>query len=156
MVNVPKSQHSVKRIETRGVAQRTKISGKIEMDGRTIGSNLNFRMTTDNLSKSGVLISTDAEIPFRKNTIVELTVDPSAEYLSEAIHLLGKVIRRNDESSPKVELGIMIISDCSDMPSWFSCVEMAEKNNLVPIKERSPNSKSNGRNLRHKQIPDAV
>ena len=98
------------------------------VESKTIGSDISYKLTTENVSRSGMLLSwqRSVQVPFLVNTIVEMRIDPRGEFLSMPVNCLGKVVRRDDESG--VRFGVQIIQiDNDDMVAWENCLAIIEK-----------------------------
>ncbi len=116
------------KIETREVAERFSVLGDLEISVKTFGTSLQFDFVTKNMSKSGLLIRSQANpLPYRENTLLEINVDPKLQRITKPVSLMGKVTRRVDLTSGEVDLGISVIGELSDMEGWNQCVSSFEK-----------------------------
>ena len=98
------------------------------VESKTIGTEIAYRLTTENLSRSGMLLSWNrsTSVPFIVNTIVELRIDPGTSHLAAPVSCLGKVVRRDDASGTKLGIQIIQINN-DDLVAWESCVATIEK-----------------------------
>lgn len=100
----------------------------LTVTSNTIGVHDAFRLSTVNISRSGLLLSWKraSTMPFNEKTILELIIDPDGQLLSAPIRCLGKVVRRVDLAvSPGVigtHLGVQIIHmGDDDNGTWEQC-----------------------------------
>ena len=115
----------------------------IEVESRTIGTNAAYKLLTEDISRSGLLLVWDREVkmPFIVNTLLELTIDPSGSCLDKPVSCLGKVVRRDsgDEQGKgnSARLGIQIVQiDNSDLNAWEGCLTELEKRFGVELSNR--------------------
>src|SRR5690606_15066634 len=68
----------------------------LQVESKTIGTDANYKLSTVDVSRSGLLLSWDKDfrIPFNVNTILEMTIDPDSKCLGGPVSCLGKVVRR--------------------------------------------------------------
>ena len=113
------------KVEHRGVAERISTGQRLTITTKPIGTSFEYGFSTCNMSASGLLIrSLKKGVPFRENTILEMTVDPDGQWFGKPLAILGKVVRRvdNDKGGP-VDLGVSIIHlDGGESPDWIHCV----------------------------------
>ena len=116
--------------ESRVRAPRMDINSSLVVDSKTLGTSINYRLTTKNVSKSGLLLSwgNETHVPFIVNTLIEMTIDPGGRWLTSPVPCLGKVVRREEEGPQGASFGIRIIQiDNSDLEAWEKCVLNLEK-----------------------------
>jgi hypothetical protein len=112
------------RIRTR----RYQVDTGILVESKTIGTDISYRLTTKNVSRSGMLLSWQKafSLPFMVNTIIELKIDAKSAVLSEPVSCLGKVVRRVDQDG--VHFGVQIIQmENDDLVAWEHCIALIEK-----------------------------
>jgi hypothetical protein len=97
---------------------------------RTIGTAVHYNMKTSDISRSGMLLSWRHDInkvPFRENTLIEMTIDPNSKLFNSPVSCIGKVVRRiKDEKLKKadVQLGIQIVQiENEDLSEWEHCID---------------------------------
>lgn len=113
-------------------APRAHVTEKLVVESKTIGTKLSYQFDTDNISASGLLLTTDriSRVPFSVNTILEMTIDPHHEWLDAPLACLGKVVRREIcKETDKVpmtkttKIGVQIVQiDNTDQLAWEKCV----------------------------------
>jgi hypothetical protein len=105
----------------------------LEVESRTIGTQAAYKMSTLDVSRSGLLLSweRDSKMPFNVNTIIEMTIDPGATWLQTPVACLGKVVRREQhgaEGQMSTQLGIQIVQiDNTDLSTWEGCLSELER-----------------------------
>ncbi len=106
----------------------------LQVESRTIGTSAAYRFSTIDISRSGLLLAWEREtrMPFIVNTLLELTIDPSATHLQKPVSCLGKVVRREAESEDgkgnQARIGIQIVQiDNADLQSWEGCLVELER-----------------------------
>jgi hypothetical protein len=108
-------------------APRFKLEQELVVTSKTIGTDVSFRLNTENVSRSGMLLrwGQTRPIPFIENTIIEMTIDPKGELLHRPVICLGKIVRkRGTYAQGDLEFGIAIIQiDNADLDVWESCLE---------------------------------
>ncbi len=113
--------HPVKIPESRVRAER--VGAAIIVESKTIGTDIRYKLETENISKSGMLLSwkRNTKIPFGVNTILEMKIDPQGSWFGSPVSCLGKVVRcqnESEESKNKV-FGIRIVQiNNEDMAKW--------------------------------------
>lgn len=117
----------------------------LEVESRTIGTSAAYRFSTVDVSRSGLLLQWDreAKMPFIINTLLEITIDPTASCLEKPVLCLGKVVRREHEAldgtdavSP-LRLGIQIVQiDNSDLAEWEVCLMELERQFGVEVSNK--------------------
>jgi hypothetical protein len=112
---------------------------EITVASKTIGTEAWYKMSTVDISKSGLLLSWDrnTKMPFIRNTIIEITIDPSSSVLKTPVTCLAKVVRRDEAMEPRpdnvrgdfgAEVGVQIVQmDNDDLGAWVSCLSELEK-----------------------------
>ncbi len=109
-------------------APRFRPSERVVVNSKTIGTYLTYKLSTENLSRSGLLLEwqQNRPIPFIENTILEMTIDPGANILGKPLQCLGKIVRRKESNarSGETQFGVSIIQiEQEDMEQWHSCIE---------------------------------
>jgi hypothetical protein len=105
----------------------------LEVKSKTIGTNTNYSLFTEDVSRSGILLvwERDSRVPFIVNTLIEMTIDPSCTCLGQPVTCLGKVVRREATGAANghgTRLGIQIVQiDSSDQHTWEGCLNEIEK-----------------------------
>ena len=106
-----------------------RITGQFTVHSKTIGSLSYFKLNTENISKSGLLLNwtQQSSLPFIEKTLLDLQIDPERQYFKEPILCLGKVVRREvkkDGHAGAVELGIQIVQiDEKHKHAWENHLE---------------------------------
>jgi len=116
--------------ESRVRAQRMDVDNSLVVDSKTLGTTITYRLTTRNVSKSGLLLSwnNDSHVPFIVNTLIEMTIDPGSRWLTNPVPCLGKVVRREEGGKQGARFGIRIIQiDNEDLENWETCVGNLER-----------------------------
>ena len=121
------------RINTKSTtAMRFDTHKELAVHSQTIGTNSKYSFSTENVSRSGMLISTSKNmVPFRVNTILEMTIDPDCKIFERPIEIMARVVRREDKSrSGKngVSLGVSIIEMDTMFEEWEHCIDFIEHN----------------------------
>jgi len=138
-------------VKSRVRAARYKPENSLVVSSKTIGTNLVFDLTTQNVSRSGMLLSWEngTPIPFIESTILELTIDPQSLFLEKPLSCLGKVVRKqknkkDGQSHPDVTFGITIVQiDDQDLGHWESCVEnLASRTAPLVTQDPGPGKKA--------------
>ena len=112
----------------RARAPRFDVGQSLLVASKTIGTAVAYNLATQNISKSGMLLSWEhsTPVPFSENTILELTIDPELSFLDEAVNCLGKVVRKETsirDGQKTTKFGIRIVQiDHSDLDSWELCI----------------------------------
>lgn len=116
-------------------APRYDTNGELIVASKTIGTDLTYRLCTENVSRSGLLLTWDynTKIPFIEKTILELTIDPESDWLSAPVSCLGKVVRRQtkrvDQNVEATQFGIRIVQiDNTDLDIWDDCISHLAEN----------------------------
>lgn len=150
----------VRPVESRVRAQRMDVDGSMVVDSKTLGTSITYRLTTRNVSKSGMLLSwnNDSHVPFIVNTLIEMTIDPGARWLSQPVPCLGKVVRREEGGSAGASFGIRIIQiDNSDLEAWEACVGSLERDaEHLTSDEEFANPEKNGPRERFAAQPEDI
>ncbi len=128
------------------VAERAKrIQFDLKVESRTLGTNAAYNFSTEDVSKSGLLLVWDRDIshmPFLENTLLELTIDPESSLLGYPVNCLGKVVRKDIATvkDKKVDvLGVQILQmDSSDMDNWEDCLSELENNCGLKLASKIP------------------
>ena len=136
--------------ESRVRSPRTGVDNSLVVDSKTLGTSINYRLTTKNVSKSGLLLSwnNDSHVPFIVNTLIEMTIDPGSRWLSRPVPCLGKVVRREEIGAAGANFGIRIVQiDNSDLEAWEACIISLEKDaeHLTSSEDFNPEPADNAR-----------
>ena len=119
-------------------------SENLIVESKTIGTDISYRMTTENFSRSGMLLEWQhrSQMPFIVNTIIEMTIDPRGTVLGAPVACLGKVVRRKDTGDRTVgydgaQIGVQIIQmETDDLTMWEKCLALIEKKAIpLPVPE---------------------
>ena len=104
----------------------------INIHVKTFGSDYSYQLITLNVSKTGLLTGSAAMLPFQKNTLLEMLIDPGSGVFAIPIPCIGKVTRIATEPRPEQEeytsiIGISI-SEHSDPDTeiWKDYIERLE------------------------------
>lgn len=121
--------------ESRLRAPRFRMEKELRVSSRTIGTGVHYQLSTSDISRSGMLLSwrhAINKVPFRENTLLELTIDPDQQLFKEPVHCIGKVVRKineNGKTNADVELGIQIVQiENGDLSEWDLCIDYLTKN----------------------------
>jgi hypothetical protein len=104
---------------------------QLSVAAKTFGTRLNYLMSTQNVSKSGLLIEGSGEIPpFKEGTILEIIIDPSASQFMPPMKCLAKVVR--SESNPaehkRAKFALQLIElDSATTDRWCDYVDRVER-----------------------------
>jgi len=110
-----------------------RINLDLKVESRTLGTNASYKLTTQDISKSGMLLVWDravSHMPYLENTLLELIIDPDKNHLGNPVSCLGKVVRKSsikyDQRTVDV-LGVQIVQmDNSDLENWEECLSELE------------------------------
>ncbi len=105
-------------------ASRFDLDGRLRVNSKTIGSNLSFDLSPENISKTGMLLTWNSTVktPFSEKTIVDLTVDPEAKLFRRPLKCLGKVVRKFEQNGQE-SFGIRIVQmELEDVSLWESAL----------------------------------
>lgn len=117
----------------RSRARRLELNKELLVKSRTIGGGMSYDLFSENISKSGLLLSWNkmAKIPFLEKTILDMVIDPYATVFDTPIKCLGKVVRRTGGSNSETTsmFGIRIVQmDTDEIVQWEKKVSFLEKN----------------------------
>jgi len=109
-----------------------RVAYDLEVSSKTIGTSADYSFSTEDVSRSGLLLlwEKDGRMPFIVNTLIEMTIDPSARCLDKPVLCLGKVVRREhvESDSTTTRLGIQIVQwDHHDQNLWEGCLSQLEQ-----------------------------
>ncbi len=105
-----------------------RVGADLTAETRTIGVPLAFKVIMENVSRTGFLLSPAANdrMPYQINTLIEMTVDPSASKLDRPIFLLGRIVRTVQSEDIK-QFGVHIVQiDTKDYTSWEKYITSLE------------------------------
>lgn len=120
--------------ESRARATRFKVEDDLKVSSRTIGTGTQYTLMTNDLSRSGLLLSWRHRVngvPFRENTLIEMVIDPDKQLLSEPVECIGKVVRKVVQKAEgrEVHFGIRIVQiENNDMNEWENCIDYLSTN----------------------------
>lgn len=133
---MPQTQdQQVRSSKIKAAAPRYKITqdtdkSPLMIQSRTLGVPVEFMLTSDNISRSGILMENRSlkKIPFNVNTLLELTIDPERAWLQKPVQCLAKVVRLNRSPGTAEQYGIRIVQmDEQDNTIWEQCFKQLEK-----------------------------
>ena len=102
----------------------------IKVDSRTLGTSINYHLSTADLSRTGMKLTMGnyKQVPFGINTLLEMTIDPSAEIFAAPVHCLGKIVRKEKGGNKTDEYGVQIVQlDGQDAADWDVCISALER-----------------------------
>ena len=82
---------------------------RFDVQANTFGVPFPYNLTSINVSKSGLLTGSKRILPFRLNTLIELTIDPTSSKLSSPVHCIGKVVRFASEERGDAHVYQMLV-----------------------------------------------
>ncbi len=116
----------------RAIVRAPRYLSELQVQAKTFGSPILYKMNTMDASLSGVLLSTNnpQSIPFKVNTILEITL--FAEGITEKpINFVGKIVRRDDiviDQGGKSSFGVKIIDiDHNNSKCWDVLIEYLQE-----------------------------
>jgi hypothetical protein len=124
-------------------APRYEVGKELVVSSKTIGTSVAYNLNTENISRSGMLLTWEhnSPVPFIENTILELTIDPQTNVLDTPVSCLGKVVRkiqRSETGEPQIQFGVRIVQiDGTDLDKWESCIDDLAKRS-VPVSAQNP------------------
>lgn len=124
----------------------------LAVESKTIGTSAAYKLQTEDISRSGLLLVWDREVvkmPFIVNTLLEMTIDPDGACLGHPVTCLGKVVRRDprsdDVNDQSARLGIQIVQmDNIDLNTWEVCLSELERRFGIEISNRVQDGKVQG------------
>jgi hypothetical protein len=117
------------KLEAKVRAPRLTTSRAVEVDSRTLGAPLRYRLTTANISRTGLLLDVDCvgRVPFRVNTLVELVVDPQGRVFEKPVACVGKVVSVGRQGDGAPRFGVHIVQlDGRDRCAWEAALALLE------------------------------
>ncbi len=123
-------------------AARINMGNKpLKVDSRTLGTTLNYHLATADLSRTGMKLTMGnyKRVPFNINTLLELTIDPEAEFFDAPVQCMGKVVRRDDVGNKTEEYGVHIVHfENDDGDEWAQSIAKLERRfaSLLPTAEK--------------------
>ena len=75
------------------LSRAKRVDERLALRIKTFGSPEVFHFHTLNISHSGILVACYDVVPFNKNTILELTIDPEAKTIKKSMYALGRIVR---------------------------------------------------------------
>jgi hypothetical protein len=129
-------------------ASRFRPDRSMVVSSKTLGTGLIYDLITENVSRSGMLLNWEHRlpIPFIESTILEMTIDPGGEWLEKPLKCLGKIVRREVESSTShyndISFGVAIVQiDDEDQAKWERCItDLASR--ATPLLTEDPKLKA--------------
>lgn len=93
------------------------------VESKTIGTSMVYNLSPRNFSRSGMLLSSGKykKLPFKVNTLLEMTIDTRGVLFDRPISVLGKVVRLEDGSGvqgvgdEQVRYGVHLLQMESDI-----------------------------------------
>lgn len=116
-------------LDTKVRARRVGVLDGMVVESRTLGTPMTYNLTPDNLSRTGILLNVgnNKKVPYRVNTILELTVDPRGAVFDRPVQCLGKIVRVASTDAAKPAFGIHIVQmDAKDVIAWETTVAALE------------------------------
>lgn len=120
--------------EYRERAKRYSLNKDLYLNAKTLGTKSPYTLVVENISKSGMLVSSSEkkDIPFNVNTILEIELDTEKTWLDKPTTCMGKVVRTKedtaDDGEERVYFGIMIIQMTDgDSHYWDFLINQLEK-----------------------------
>lgn len=95
-------------------APRFQPKNELSIQAKTLGTSIDYGFSACNLSRTGLLIRQNHsfKVPFLVNTLVEILIDSKAEWFSQPIECIGKVVRivpdKSMENMPD-QFGVQIV-----------------------------------------------
>lgn len=133
MIRRPEKVNRINRYMVRA----PRFSTDVPVKAKTFGSPVPFKLSTSNVSLSGLLITSDANesIPFVVNTIVELTVGPAPGLIKDPVNFVGKIVRKSavfmKDGKPLIDFGVKIVDmDDKNCALWRTFMETLESTTL--------------------------
>jgi hypothetical protein len=118
--------------EARVRSRRIDLVGGLTVESRTIGTPMSFVLGAANLSRTGLLtqMTKNVKVPYRVNTLVELTIDPAGTLFERPVECLAKVVRiarAADTTAPKESEGYaygmhIVQMDADAQSAWERCI----------------------------------
>lgn len=108
-------------------SHRTRLNS-LKVKSATIGCENHFMLHSENISKSGMLLTWHNRpmAPFTKQTILEMSIDPEGAIFDTPLKCLGKVVRIIDSSKGR-KYGVHIVQiEDNHQFTWESMVESSE------------------------------
>lgn len=113
---------------------RFKTDTKLLVHAKLFGTVGIYSLTSLNVSRSGLLLTSDrqGEVPFRENSLVEITIVPRGDVLFMPIQALAKVVRVEDaqnmhwQASKKFALKFLEFQDQGQVV-WDQTIELIEQ-----------------------------
>lgn len=116
-------------LEAKVRAKRIGLTHAVSVESRTIGAPMTYYLATENVSRTGMLlhIGKNHKVPYRLNTLIEMTVDRDAKVLPRPVKCIGKVVRVAQDSEQRPQFGIQIVQmDGQDLEDWEKAVSHLE------------------------------
>lgn len=94
------------------------------VESKTMGTNMVYNLSPRNFSRTGMLLSSGRykKLPFKVNTLLEMTIDTRGVLFAKPVQVLGKVVRLENgsgEESEHVRFGVQILQMENDaMDRW--------------------------------------
>lgn len=110
-------------------AKRIGLNSSVTVESRTIGAPMTYFMSTENVSRTGMLLhlGRNHKVPYRLNTLIEMTVDRDTRLFSRPVKCLGKVVRVAQDSDQRPQFGVQIIQiEGQDLEAWEKGVTQLE------------------------------
>jgi hypothetical protein len=109
---------------------RFQTARELVVHSKTIGTALSYKLKTEDISISGLLLTWEhnTQVPFLINTLVEMQIDPTCQWLDRPLNCVGKVVRRfGTDGVLGTKFGITIVQmDPNSIQEWENCVSTLE------------------------------
>ncbi len=121
-------------LDSRVRAKRIGLLTNVVVESRTLGAPMVYNLDTENLSRTGILLHAgkNKKVPYRVNTILELTVDPRGSVFERPVSCLGKIVRVGQDEASRPLYGVHIVQmDVKDVAAWEATVAILEAQDQV-------------------------
>ena len=122
-------------------AKRIGMHGGLLVESKTIGAILSYDMSTDNVSRTGLLLTLGRarKVPFQVNTLIEMVVDGEGQVFERPVSCLGKVVRLVTTEENQLRYGVHIVQiDNKDLDVWERGVVQLETLQLDRPQDQLP------------------
>lgn len=75
------------------IRKSVRVDERLPLNIKTFGSPEEYNFYTLNVSNSGLLVACYDVVPFNKNTILEINIDPEEKKLESCVYALGRIVR---------------------------------------------------------------
>lgn len=122
--------------EQKVCAKRIDVKRAVIVESRTIGAPMIFSLSTQNLSRTGLLlVGMDGyKVPYQVNTLLEMSIDTTGSFLDQPVPCLGKIVRIQAEQAKKAFFGVQIVHmEPKDQTLWDRAVANLEKGDSLRL-----------------------